>query len=175
MRTKCKPLSLWEQHQIDQFVNAVLEKMDLSQTDEELRQCAWAAFLSVFREDPRAFSFPHSCGWARAYARIQQEVNAACRTRGASRWKEISLERPVSAEVPLPLAQLLQQPHGDFQASVCFHEFLYHLEPDARHLAYGIIHGGTLEEMRRSRLWSCEHAGRIYEHLRQGMEEYVKS
>lgn len=63
MRTKCKPLSLWEQHQIDQFVNAILEKMDLSQTDEELRQCAWAAFLSVFREDPRAFSFPHSCGW----------------------------------------------------------------------------------------------------------------
>lgn len=104
MRTKFKPLSLWEQHQIDQFVNAVLEKMDLSQTDEELRQCAWAAFLSVFREDPRAFSFPHSCGWARAYARIQQEVNAACRTRGASRWKEVSLERPVSAEVPLPLA-----------------------------------------------------------------------
>ena len=58
MRTKFKPLSLWEQHQIDQFVNAVLEKMDLSQTDEELRQCAWAAFLSVFREDPRAFPFP---------------------------------------------------------------------------------------------------------------------
>lgn len=81
----------------------------------------------------------------------------------------------MSVEVPLPLAQLLQQPHGDFQASVCFHEFLYHLKPDARHLAYGIIHGGTLEEMRRSRLWSCGHAGRIYEHLRQGMEEYVKS
>lgn len=56
----------------------------------------------------------------------------------------------MSPEVPLPLAQLLQQPHGDFQASVCFHEFLYHLEPDARHLAYGIIHGDTLEEMRRS-------------------------
>lgn len=33
MRTKFKPLSLWEQHQIDQFVNAVLEKMDLSQTE----------------------------------------------------------------------------------------------------------------------------------------------
>lgn len=97
------------------------------------------------------------------------------RTRGASRWKEVSLERPVSVEVPLPLSQLLQQPHGDFQASVCFHEFLYHLEPDVRHMAYGIIHGDTLEEMRRSRLWSCEHAGRIYEHLRQGMEEYVKS
>ena len=60
MRTKFKPLSLWEQHQIDQFVNAVLEKMDLSQTDEELRQCAWAAFLSVFREDPRRFPLERS-------------------------------------------------------------------------------------------------------------------
>ena len=61
-----------------------------------------------------------------------------------------SLDRPVNGEVETPRIELLPAPHGDFQNSVCLHDYLRRLERDACRMAYCLINGDTVEEDRKS-------------------------
>ena len=65
-------------------------------------------------------------------------------------------------------------PHGDFQNSVCLHDFLHRIKSrDTRLMAYDLMAGDTIDEIRTYRRWSRDHTYRTYNRLRLRMEEYL--
>lgn len=69
--------------------------------------------------------------------------------------------------------ELLRDHHGDFQNSVCFHDYLRNLEQDVCRMAYCLINGGTVEEARAYYRWSWDHAHKTYRSLREEIERYL--
>ena len=89
-------------------------------------------------------------------------------------YEQESLDIPVSPEIPVPRLELLSMPHGDFQNSVCLHDFLHRIKSrDTRLMAYDLMAGDTIDEIRTYRRWSRDHTYRTYNRLRLRMEEYL--
>ena len=84
-----------------------------------------------------------------------------------------SLDEPLSWETAVTRGEWLAAPHGDFQNSVCFHDHLHRQGPDVCRMAYGLIGGDTVHEVRARCHWSRAHTRRVYHRLRQGMLEYM--
>ena len=64
--------------------------------------------------------------------------------------------------------------NGDFQNSVCLHDFLHRIKSrDTRLMAYDLMAGDTIDEIRTYRRWSRDHTYRTYNRLRLRMEEYL--
>ena len=163
-----------ERRRIDGFIRDICRCLHLPEKDSDLNQCGWAAFLSVYRDAPGLFSHHTGLGWHRAYLIIWDCLTAERDYLYFSRYRLASLDQPVSPAVPVPRAELLQAPHGDFQNSVCFHDYLERLEPDARRMAYGFIDGGTMEEIGAYYHWNHAHTYRVFHTLRARMTEYSR-
>lgn len=159
---------------IDGFIRDICFKLRLPANDPDLNQCGWVAFLSVYRDAPELFSYHTFLGWKRAYLIIWDSLVKEREYMYMSRYKLDSLDQPVSQEIPLSRGELLQSPHGDFQDNVCFHDYLGRLEQDVRNMAYGLINGGTIEEIGGSYRWDWGHTYHIYYVLRECMMEYQK-
>lgn len=86
--------------------------------------------------------------------------------------KEISLDLPVSPENPTQRLQLLKATQGDFQNSVCFWDYLEHLERDVNRLARRLIDGDSAEEIQVRYHWNQQYYSDIYDSLSQSMERY---
>lgn len=173
MRRRERDLSLREQRLIDGFIREICCALRIPTGNRDLYQCAWAAFLSVYRDDPAGFSGSGLRGWKRAYLIIWDALVQARREGGFWNYGQTSLDQPVSSEIPNPRIELLQAPHGDFQNSVGFHDYLRRMERDARRMAYCLIDGGTVEEVRAYYHWTCDYADRTYHSLRAEIEEYL--
>ena len=168
-----RDFSIREQRMIDGFIEDICRLCRLPLNDRDLRQSGWAAFLSVYRDDPAAFSGSAFLGWRRAYLIIWDALMQERRWREAALYKTQSLDVPVSREIPVSRIELLQAPHGDFQNSVCFHDYLERIDADARRMAYALIGGGTLEEIGGYYDWIPAHTYRTYNRLRKSMEDYL--
>ena len=173
MRRK-REFSVRERQKIDGFIRDICRSLRLPEGDPELNQCGWAAFLSVYRDAPSLFSHHTFLGWKRAYCIIWDELVKERDYIYNARYKLDSLDQPVSGEVPVSRAELLQTPHGDFQNSVCFHDYLGRLDQDVRRMAYGLIDGGTMEEIGAYYHWQPARTYRTYRVLREQMTEYER-
>ena len=91
-----------------------------------------------------------------------------------SYYQQVSLDLPVSDKVPMPHAELLQSPHGDFQNSVCFFDYLERMGPDVSKMAHSLIHGCSMEEIRGYYRWSRPHTYHTFNCLRAGILEYLR-
>lgn len=80
----------------------------------------------------------------------------------------------MNGENETPRIELLPARRGDFQNSVCFHDYLRHLGQDACRMAYCLINGGTVEEARAYYNWSRDHTDRTYHSLRAEIERYLR-
>ena len=174
MKRKRRDFSRREQRLIDDFVREICRALYLPEDSEDLRQCAWAAFLSVYRDAPGAFSNGGFCGWHRAYQIIWDALVREQRQIDFWIYGQTSLDRNVNEEIPVPRVELLQAPHSDFQNSVCFYDYLHRMEPDVCRMAKEMIHGSSMEEIQAYYHWSRVHTYRVYNDLRAEMEAYLR-
>lgn len=71
----------------------------------------------------------------------------------------------------MQIPTLLSRPKGN---SVCLHDFLHRIKSrDTRLMAYDLMAGDTIDEIRTYRRWSRDHTYRTYNRLRLRMEEYL--
>ena len=110
----------------------------------------------------------------RAYHIIWDALSKEQKCTNIWRYKYTSADQPARYDIPTPLIELQHSRHGDFQNSVCFHDYLAHLGPDTRLMAYGLIHGDTIEEIQSYLRWDYDHTHFIYNDLREKMEEYLR-
>lgn len=129
--------------------------------------------FSVYRDDPAAFSGSGRRGWKRAYLIIWDALVQERRDDGFWRCGQTSLNQSVNSETETQRLELLPARHGDFQNSVCLHDYLRRLDRDACRMAYCLIGGDSLEEVRAYYRWSCDYADRTYRRLRTEMERYL--
>lgn len=173
MKHKHQDISPREQRLIGNFIQAVLHAQHISEHNEDLSQCAWVAFLCAYRDDPGAFSSSDSRGWEQAYLMISDALAEAQRQNNFWLYRQTSLDLPVSSEVAVPRAQLLVAPHGDFQNSVCFHDYLQHLKQNVRQMAYELINGNTIGEIQAYYGWHPNYIRYIYQDLQTEIQEYL--
>lgn len=123
MKRKKRDFSPRERRLIDGFIKDICRSIGLPQGIRDLHQCAWEAFLSVYRDAPFAFCGDGISGWKRAYLII---------------------------------------------------DFLHRIKSrDTRLMAYDLMAGDTIDEIRTYRRWSRDHTYRTYNRLRLRMEEYL--
>lgn len=158
---------------IDGFIRDICRRLRLPENDPDLNQCGWEAFLSVYRDAPELFSHQSFYGWKRAYLIIWDSLVRERDYIYMSRYKMDSLDQTVSEEVTITRGELLQSPHSDFQNSVCFYDYLERMDKDTRRMAYGLLGGGTIEEVGASCRWNLTHAYDAYYRLQKQMMEYV--
>lgn len=174
MKRKKRDFSPRERRLIDGLIENICRSLGLPQRNKELYQCAWAAFLSVYRDDPFTFSGDGIAGWRRAYLIMREALLREKRDCDFWLYGQESLDIPVSQEVPVPRLELLSAPHGDFQNSVCLHDFLWRMKSrDVRLMAYDLMAGDTSDEIRVCRRWSKDHTYRTYNRLKLRMQEYL--
>lgn len=155
MKRKQRDFSPREQRLINGFIKGICRAQHISDRSEDLYQCAWEAFLSVYRDTPDAFSSSGLCGWKRAYLIIWDALTEAKQQNNFWIYNQTSLDQPVSCEVPVTRTQLLQAPHSDFQNSVCFHDYLQHMGQDIRRTAYCLINGSSIDEIQSYYGWGA--------------------
>ena len=172
MRRK-RDISLRGQRLIDRYIDEICRALHLLNSGD-LHQCAWEAILSVYRDNPEAFSLPFSSGWRQAYLVVWDALEREQKQINFWMYRQTSLDQPISNEIPISRTQLLQSPHTDFQNSVCLHDYLNRMERDTSRLAYGFIYGETMDEIRAYYKWSREHTYDTYNNLRAKMEEYQR-
>ena len=144
MKRKNRDFSPRERRLIDGFIKDICRSIGLPQGIRDLHQCAWEAFLSVYRDAPFAFCGDGISGWKRAYLIIREALLQEKRDLDFWLYEQESLDIPVSPEIPVPRLELLSMPHGD-----------------------------TIDEIRTYRRWSRDHTYRTYNRLRLRMEEYL--
>lgn len=174
MRRRERDLSCRERGLIDSFIREICRDLRLSDESRDLYQCAWVAFLSVHRDSPASFCRGSVYGWDRAYLIIWDTLERERSDSQFWRYKTSSLDQPVSGEIQTARSELVRAPHGDFQNSVCLHDYLRHMERDVRHMAYGLIAGDTKEEVGVACRWNEGYTTWTYCKLRSQMEEYWK-
>ena len=158
MKRKKRDFSPRERRLIDGFIKDICRSIGLPQGIRDLHQCAWEAFLSVYRDAPFAFCGDGISGWKRAYLIIREALLQEKRDLDFWLYEQESLDIPVS----------------DFQNSVCLHDFLHRIKSrDTRLMAYDLMAGDTIDEIRTYRRWSRDHTYRTYNRLRLRMEEYL--
>lgn len=174
MKRKKRDFLPRERRLIDGFIKDICRSIGLPQGIRDLHQCAWEAFLSVYRDAPFAFCGDGISGWKRAYLIIREALLQEKRDLDFWLYEQESLDIPVSPEIPVPRLELLSMPHGDFQNSVCLHDFLHRIKSrDTRLMAYDLMAGDTIDEIRTYRRWSRDPTYRTYNRLRLRMEEYL--
>ena len=67
MKRKKRDFSPRERRLIDGFIKDICRSIGLPQGIRDLHQCAWEAFLSVYRDAPFAFCGDGISGWKRAF------------------------------------------------------------------------------------------------------------
>ena len=72
MKRKKRDFSPRERRLIDGFIKDICRSIGLPQGIRDLHQCAWEAFLSVYRDAPFAFCGDGISGWKRAYLIIRE-------------------------------------------------------------------------------------------------------
>lgn len=77
------------------------------------------------------------------------------------------------AETPVTLGEMLCQPHGDFQNSVSFYDYLDHLEPAPGRMAYGLLAGYSVREVQQRYAWDDARTKQACRALREGMQAYL--
>ena len=174
MKQRRRDFSLRERQLIDGFIEEICLALHLLPNDEDLHQCGWAAFLSVYRDAPHLFSSNSLEGWRRAYHIIWDALTQERRQIQAALYRSVSLDLPVSRDVPVSRAQLLQAPHGDFQNSVCFYDYLERMGQDVNKMALSLIQGCSIEEISGYYRWSKPHTYYTYNQLRTGLLEYLR-
>lgn len=173
MKHKHRDISPREQRLIGNFIQDVFHTKHISKPNEDQIQCAWVAFLCAYRDNPSAFSSPHSLGWERAYLMILDALAEAKRQHNFWQYRQASLEQPVSHDVAVPRAQLLTAPHGDFQNSVCFYDYLQHMKQNVRQMAYELINGSSISEIQSHYGLHPNYIRYIYQNLQTEMQEYL--
>ena len=74
MKRKKRDFSPRERRLIDGFIKDICRSIGLPQGIRDLHQCAWEAFLSVYRDAPFAFCGDGISGWKRAYLIIREAL-----------------------------------------------------------------------------------------------------
>lgn len=173
MKHKYRDISPREQRLIGSFIQDVCHAQHVSAYNEDLYQCAWVAFLCAYRNNPSAFASSRSRGWERANLMISDALAEAKRQNNFWFYGQTSLDRPVGGEAAVPRVHLLAAPHGDFQNSVCFHEYLQHMKQNVRRMAYALIHGSSLSEIQSHYDWHPNYTHYIYQNLQTEIQEYL--
>lgn len=173
MKCKQRNFSPREQQLIDVFIRRIFHIQRISDCSGELYQCAWEAFLGVYRDNPVAFSYSGLRGWRKAYLIIWDAVTEAKKQNNFWLCRQSSLDQPVSCEVPDSRVQLLRAPHSDFQNSVCFHDYLQRMDKDLCRTAYCLIDGSSIDEIQLYYGWTNSYMCQVYYSLRAKMKEYL--
>lgn len=173
MKGKQRDISPREQRLIGNFIQGILHVRHISEHNEDLFQCAWVAFLRVYRDNPSAFSSSHSHGWERAYLMISDALSDAQRQNNFWLYGQTSLDQPVSCEIAVPRVHLLMAPHGDFQDSVCFYDYLQRMKQNTRRMAYALINGSSISEIQSHYGWHPSYVHYIYQDLQTEIQEYL--
>ena len=113
MKRKKRDFSPRERRLIDGFIKDICRSIGLPQGIRDLHQCAWEAFLSVYRDAPFAFCGDGISGWKRAYLIMREALLQEKRDLDFWLYEQESLDIPVSPEIPVPRLELLSMPHGD--------------------------------------------------------------
>lgn len=168
-----RTLSPREYRNIETAVSRICLAMGRSEKESDLRQAAWTAFLSAYRNDPEGFIGRQTRGWQQAYLLASEAITDELRFRRQHIYETVSLEQPLPGNPDGTLQQLLPS-SINLENSVCFYDYLTQLHPDVQHLAYGILNGETLEEVQARSLWSHRHARWVFHQLQEDMKHYQR-
>lgn len=117
MKRKKRDFSPRERRLIDGFIKDICRSIGLPQGIRDLHQCAWEAFLSVYRDAPFAFCGDGISGWKRAYLIIREALLQEKRDLDFWLYEQESLDIPVSPEIPVPRLELLSMPTVIFKTA----------------------------------------------------------
>ena len=169
---KRRTLSSREEIYFERFVRSILQDMRLRDTDGDLLQMGRLSLWELYCEEPAGFFLPDGRGWVSAYERIRTCFESERKARSARRWHERSMDQPVNEQSSTPLGSLLVQHCGDHQNTVCFFDYLDHLERKTRQLAYGLLAGYSQQETQRRFGWSADETAVAAGCLREKMTQY---
>lgn len=168
-----RSLSRRERERVDGFIADICRELSVRDPGGDLHQCAWAAFLSVYRMDPLGFCSGLG-SWKRAYLAIWDALEQARRESMAAAFRQTSLDQPVDGQDRSSRLELLPLAHGDFQNGVCLRDYLQRMDRDVCRMAYGLMNGESLDEMRVYYHWSRDYSEDTYNSLRAEMEDYLR-
>ena len=141
----------------------------------DYQNIGWEGFLEVYRNQPGIFSGSGRRGWQEAARVIYEKLAQEKATKDKIRYGQISLDIPISAEIPVERIDLLRNIAGDFQNSVCLRDYINELSrrsPDAGFLARRFMEGDTLDEVRHLNHWGETRTNQAWHKLREVMEDY---
>lgn len=168
-----RALSPREYGNIETAVSRICLAMGRSEKEPDLRQAAWTAILSAYRNDPEGFIGCHTRGWQQAYRLAGEAITDELRFCRQHVYVTASLEQPLPGN-PDGTLQQLRPSSINLEDSVCFYDYLTRLHPDVQHLAYGILNGETLKEVQDHSLWSHGHARWAFRQLQEDMKRYQR-
>lgn len=171
---KGRTLSRREHELFQQAVEQLCRAMRVSANDPDMSQAAWAALLTAYRSDPQSFVGLHAPGWIHGYQLAQEEILAERRARRRFFYQNIPLDAPLQGDTGDTLLQLRRSPAGEFENSICLHDFLERLEPALRCAARGMMAGETVGQICARQRWSRPYALGVIERLRKEVETYVR-
>ena len=160
------------------IVNGVIQDIchfhGFSPQDLDATHIGWVAFIAYYQDYCTSSRpiYQNEHFWEGAFSFIQDALIQEKRTRDFLRYRLDSLERPISSEDPTPYRERLPARHSDFQDSVCFYDYLRSQETDIQLMAFDLIHGDSLDEIRRYHHWSSGRTCQVYHDLTLAMEVY---
>ncbi len=175
---KHRKFSLRDQKYIQELTQRLCKRAGLTEQYADTVDWSgigWECFLEVFYRQPESFLGSGSQGWYAVRDAIWDRLLAEKAVLFQIKFKQWSLDAPVSDEIEEPRVGLLPFSIGDCVNAVCLHDFLNRLDPyapDAVFLAKRFMEGDTESEIYRYYNWSNDRYQSAFTILRTAMEEY---
>ena len=113
-------------------------------------------------------------GWCAAAKVIYEKLAREKAALDFARYGQVSLDAPVSAQVPIPRMELLHSRCGDFQNGVCLRDYVGQLPVDAKFMARRFMDGDTMDEIRDLNHWGARRTVRALRVLEAAMRRYCQ-
>lgn len=170
MKRKIRDMSPREYMSVSKFITDILADLHVCSDDDHVN-CAWLAFMTVYREDPDSFISKDSSGWIRAYQIIIRDIELE-RKRGQNRsCREISIERP-SSDDSMTLDNLISSKIFDYNSVIYAQDFVSSLDAKSNILLDGLLSGRSISQISNQCKWQKSEAKAILHALQDRATEY---
>ena len=156
---------------METFIRAICSEMKLPY-DGVYASCAWDAFLTVYRRQPKDFRSANFPGWAAAYQAVSNELSRELSCHSDALYRETSLDQSLSPNEYTPLSDFIPDRLSSASSRALIEEFFSLLSKDANAFLKEKVYGFTLLEIQRRHGWSDAYMESLHEEIKSLAQEY---
>ncbi len=171
---KRRDFSKRDRERVEKLIREICRMVGLDDRDSECLNIGWTGFLEVYQCQPDGFHGNGRRGWCAAAKVIYEKLAREKAALDFARYGQVSLNAPVSAQVPIPRMELLHFRCGDFQNGVCLRDYVGRLPVDAKFMARRFMDGDTMDEIRDLNHWGARRTVRALRVLEAAMRRYCQ-